>query len=108
MALIRWNPWSVDRFFEDDWDVPTIPGLSRIAGQGLNIYETEEEIVAQAALPGVSDDKIDVTIDEGIVRVTGSSEEQTEEKSKRRYYMTSLATSYNYSFRLPEGVSGDK
>ena len=104
MAIIRWNPWNLERFFEDDWDLPTIPGISKLMGQGLNIYETQDAIVAEVALPGMTEDRIDVTFDNGIVRVTASAEEKKEEKEKRRYFMSSMTSSYNYSFRIPEGV----
>lgn len=104
MAIVRWNPWNLSSLLDDDFDLPTIPGLSRIAGQGLNIYETDSAIVAEAALPGIAEDKIDVTVEDGVVRITASSEQNQEEKSQRRYFMTSMATSYNYSFRVPEGV----
>jgi HSP20 family molecular chaperone IbpA len=107
MAIIRWNPWSLSSLIDDDFEVPTFPGVSRL-GQGLNLYETEEEVVAEAILPGIPEDRIDVTIDDGVVRITGSSKEAQEEKTKRRYFMTSMASTYNYSFRLPEGVAGDK
>lgn len=103
MAVIRWNPWNISSLLNDDFDVPTIPGISRL-GQGLNLYDTETSVVAQAALPGVPEDKIDVSIDERIVRITGASTENEEEKSNRRYFMNSVATSYNYTFKLPEGV----
>lgn len=108
MAIIRWNPWNLQNMLEDDWDLPTIPGLSRLAGQGLNIYETEDAVVAEAALPGIKEDKIDVSIDEGVVRVTASLDEKKEEKDKRRYFMTSMAQSYNYSFRLPQNIVSDE
>lgn len=104
MAIIRWNPWNIDRFFEDDFELPTIPGVSRLMGQGLNIYETESEVVAEAALPGIPEDKIDVTYENGVVRVSATAEDKKEEKDKRRYFMSSMNTSFNYSFRLPEGV----
>lgn len=108
MAIIRWNPWNMERMLEDDWEMPTLPGLSRLMGQGLNLYETEDAIIAEAAVPGISEDKIDVTFENGVVRVTGSSESHEEEKNKRRYFMTSMASSFNYSFRLPEGVVSDE
>lgn len=107
MAVIRWNPWNLSSMFEDAVDFPTIPGLSRL-GQGLNLYETEEAVVAEAALPGISDDQIDVTIDDGVVRVSALAEDKTEDKGQRGYYMKSMATSFNYSFRLPEGVVEDQ
>jgi HSP20 family protein len=107
MAIIRWNPWSLDRFFEDDWDVPTLPGLSQVAGQGLNLYETETQVIAEAAIPGIPEDKIEVSIDDDIVRITGSSENLEEDKNKRRYYMSSMGRSYNYSFRLPRNIDNN-
>lgn len=108
MAIIRWNPWNIDRFFEDDFDMPTIPGISRLMGQGLNLYETKDEIVAEAALPGIKENDIDITFENGIVRVSAASEEKQEEKEKRRYFMSSMTSSYNYSFRIPEGAVKDE
>lgn len=102
MPIIRWNPWSPSSIFEDNFDFPTIPGISRLAGQGLNLYETEEAIVIEAVVAGVPEDKIDVSVENGIVRITGSSQETAEGKTGRQYYMSSLASNYNYSLRLPD------
>ena len=103
MAIIRWNPRNLSSLFEDDWELPTLPGLNRL-GQGLNLYETEDSVIAEAALPGISDDQIDVTIDDNVVRVTASSQKTDEDKSQKRYFMSSIAQTFNYSFRLPEGL----
>lgn len=107
MAIIRWNPWNLDRMFEDDFEFPTLPGISKFMSQGLNLYETEDALVAEAAVPGISEDKIDITFEDGIVRVSGSDNQNEEEKSKKRYFMSSMATSFNYSFRIPEGIVRD-
>lgn len=104
MALVRWNPWNLSSLLEDDFDFPTIPGVSRILGQGLNIYETENEIVAEVALPGIHQDQIDISIDKGVVRISAVAGENKENKDQRRYFMSSMSSSYNYSFRLPEGM----
>jgi HSP20 family protein len=109
MAIIRWNPWNISSFLNDEeWDFPTIPAISRIAGQGLNIYETDNSLVAEIALPGIHEDKIDVSIDKGIVRVSAAETESQEEKSNRKYYMSSMSSAFNYSFRLPEGISDNQ
>lgn len=104
MAIIRWNPWNLERMFEDDFEFPTLPGISKFMSQGLNLYETEDALVAEAAVPGISEDKIDITFEDGIVRVSGSATQNEEEKNKKRYFMSSMATSFNYSFRIPEGI----
>jgi len=106
MAIIRWNPRNISSFFDEDFEFPTIPLLSRL-GQGLNLYETEDSVVAEAAVPGIPEENIDVTIEDGIVRISASTEEKEEEKAKRRHFMRTLSKSYNYSFRLPEDVSPD-
>lgn len=108
MAIIRWNPWNVRSLLEDDWDFPTVPGISRMLGQGLNIFETENEIVAEMALPGIGEDNIDISIDEGVVRISAVDEKTQENKDKRRYFMSSMASAFNYSFRLPEGIKNNE
>lgn len=113
MAIVRWNPFrAIDRFFDEDFDLdfPTIsfPNISRLMGQGLNLYETSDEVIAEAAVPGIPEDKIDVTTDNGVVRVTGSYEEKEEDRKRKRYYMSSMASSFNYAFRLPDGVVTEK
>lgn len=106
MAIVKWNPWNLPSIFDEDWEMPSF-GL-RGAGQGLNVYETEGSIIAEAAMPGVSDKDIEVSVDEGVVHITGSSSSAKENKEGRRYFMSSMASSYNYAFRLPEGVASDK
>lgn len=108
MPLIRWNPWNLSSILEDDFELPTVPGLSRLAGQGMNLYETEDQVVAEVSLPGIPEDKVDVTVDDGVVRITGSHEDTQEDKNKRRYFMTSRVSNFNYSFRLPQGIVEDQ
>lgn len=108
MELIRWNPWSLSSILDEDWDFPTIPGFSRMIGQGLNIYETDENLVAQVSLPGIEEKQIDISVDNGVVRISGSMEEKKEEKGKRRYFMSSMTKSFNYSFKLPTGIVEDR
>jgi HSP20 family protein len=107
MALIRWNPWKLSSILDDDLEFPTLNGLTRL-GQGLNLYETDKELVAEAALPGIAEDQIHVTVDEGVVRVAATNQKSEEERDSKRYFMSTLATSYNYSFRLPQGVLADQ
>jgi HSP20 family molecular chaperone IbpA len=97
MAIMRWNPWELAPSLDAGWDLPA---------QGLDIYETEDSVIAEAALPGIPEDKIDITIEDGTVRIVGENRERT--KDDRRRYMSTLSTSYNYSFRLPEGAIADQ
>lgn len=105
MAIIRWSPLGTLRLpslFDEDWlEFPT----AEI--RGLNIYETEDAVIAEAAVPGIPEDKIDISVEDNIVRVTGAVEEKTEEKGKKRYFLQTKASSFNYAFRIPEGVKDE-
>lgn len=103
MSLIRWNPFNLQSVLEDDFDLPTMPLLSKL-GQGLNIYETETSLVAEASIPGINEEQVDITVDSGVVHISATAQDTQEDKSARRYFMSSRATSFNYTFRLPEGV----
>lgn len=108
MSLMRLNPWNLDRILDDDFEFPTLPGISKLMSQGLNLYETEDSLVAEAHVPGISEDKLDITFENGVVRISGSAEQHDEESTKRRYFMTSMANTFNYSFRIPEGIVADQ
>ncbi len=107
MPIVRWNPWSISSLWEEDLVLPTIPGLSSLSS-GLNLYETDDLFVAEIAIPGIVEDNIDINVDGGIVRVIASKSQSNEEKTKQKNIMTSLSSSYNYSFKLPKDIMTDK
>ena len=61
MAIIKWN-----RHYPSMWpsvfdeDVFNWPEIS--SDKGLNIYETDNDVVVEASLPGIPEDKVEVTI----------------------------------------------
>lgn len=105
MAIIRWSPWDLSRFFDEELNLPS--QLSQLGlGQGLNLYETDDRVVAEAALPGIAEDKIDVSLDKnGVVHISASAENTQEENQNIRHWVSSMRKSYNYAFSLPDGVS---
>lgn len=66
---------------------------------GLNIWEDEKgnQLNIEAALPGLKPEEIDVTIDKGILHISGEKKEESKDE-KRKYYKK---TSYSFSYRLP-------
>lgn len=100
MAIIRWEPF---RLFprwgrwpslwdeEEDW-----PEVSA-SGRGLDVYETGDQVVVKAAVPGVDPKKVEVTYEDGRLWVKAEVEE---EEKGRKYYRKS-ARSFNYSLDVP-------
>jgi len=72
----------------------------------LDLYATREAIVAKVALPGPKPDDIDVTIDDGLVTITGSVEE--EDTTDAGYVHRELSHgSFRRSFWLPTAVKAE-
>lgn len=82
MVIIRQSPASAFRlpsvFDGDFW--PKFPSTEI---RGLNIYKTEDAVIAEAAVPEIPEDKIDLSVEDSTVRITAASEEKVEEKVKK-------------------------
>ena len=70
---------AMDRMFEDRWVSPGSWLTWSPAGTNylpLDIYETADEIVVRAVVPGVSADGIDIQFQGGVLTLRARSEEQ--------------------------------
>lgn len=110
MAIVKLNPfspWFNDRFFsvfdeEENWPVVKVT-------EGLDVYETGNEVVIKAAVPGIPADKVDVTFEDGVLRIRAEVEETEEEKKKKKVVYRQQKMSYfDYTTTLPRAVDGEK
>jgi HSP20 family protein len=69
--------------------------------QNISLYEDDKNIIAEAALPGLSINEIDVSIDHGILRIQG--ERKTEDLTNKKVHCTATS-SYSYRITLPQQV----
>jgi len=108
MAIIPWKPFDeLDRFFSDeDWFLPVLPRFQ--AGPVMDVYETDKDVVAEVNLPGIDPEKIDISVRNQVLRVSGSSEEKTEEKKKGYWRKEIRKGSFERAVRLPPDVQEDK
>ncbi len=109
----KFNPWALvprsfkPLFFDDD-DFLSVANLNR--ADGLNVYETDDDVVVEAQVPGVPADKVSVSIESGSLTIKAQSkEERKEEDKKRRYYMKgNFQSRFFYQVQLPAKVDGEK
>lgn len=110
MAIVKLNPfspWFGDRFFpsfdeEDNWPIIKVT-------DGLDVYETDKEVVIKAAVPGIPADKVDVTFEDGVLRIKAEVEEKEEEKkAKKVVYRQQKMSYFDYTTTLPRAVDGEK
>ncbi len=73
--------------------------------EGIDVYEEDDKVVVKAAVPGVSPDKVDVTFEDGVLRIRAKVEETQEEKDKKRVtYRMDRVASFDYTTTLPRPV----
>jgi len=109
MAIIPWRPLSddLDRFFEEDWLLPTFSSI-RIPEPAMDVYETDKEVIAEVNLPGIDPEKVEISVKDQILRVSGRSEEKKEEKEKGYWRREIKKGSFERMVRLPSPVKEDK
>ncbi len=98
--------------------IPFMPGndISRFFGDeflgadffpALDVYQDKDNVVAELSLPGIDPSKVDITIENDVLTVSGSSEEKKEVK-REDYYRKEVRTgSFSRSVVLPMAVKGD-
>ena len=102
MSIIKWEPFSeVDNFFQE---LP-IQTFGKIGSDlAVDLYEEKENIIAKMNLPGVNPDKIKVSVEDNMLRVSGSHEEEKEEKKKHYYHKEIKKGSFERVVSLPQAV----
>jgi HSP20 family protein len=81
------------------WDDEDI--LPTTSSNNLDVYETGNEVVVKANIPGVSKDKVEITFEKGVLWVRG--EEEKEEKEEKKYYHKAVR-SFSYKVAVPGNI----
>ncbi|MBI3590043.1 MAG: Hsp20/alpha crystallin family protein [Candidatus Melainabacteria bacterium] len=105
--LLRWKPFrDLDRFFDADSPVMALPkfGLDLAA----DVYEKNGNVVAEMYLPGIDPEKIDISVEENYLKVSGSREEKKETEEKDYYSKEIRRGSFERTIPLPDAVKKDK
>ena len=113
MSLIRWEPFNgVDDVFAR---MPSIfgrwPGaLDRETRRALDwapsvdISETDTEFLVRAELPAVQKEDVRVTVDDGMLTISGERKQKTEEKKEKMHRVETVYGKFSRSFSLPDNV----
>jgi len=105
MSLIPWRPFSdMDKFFgDDDWFLPIVPRWET-GKPAMDVYETDKEVIAEVSLPGVDPEKVEVSVEDDILKVSGGMEEKKEEKEKGYWRKEIRKGSFERMVKLPVAV----
>ncbi len=112
MNVIRWEPFgAMDDMFS------RFPSMferwARLSGSSekgvgwspsVDISETDQEYLIRASLPAVNKEDVNVTVEDGMLTVSGERQQREEQKGEKFHKIESFYGSFSRSFSLPEGT----
>jgi HSP20 family protein len=120
MALIRWEPVrelntiqnEVNRLFNTFLDTPTTLANGSTATSrwipAMDLVESDDNFVLRADLPGVSEDDVNIELEDNVLTVSGQRKAEHEERKEGYYRIERSSGSFSRSLTLPEGVDPEK
>ena len=118
MAIIRWDPFRdmttlrerMNRLFEDmaasrgeDKDLTTSSWAPAV-----DIYETENEVVLTAEIPGIEEKDIEIKVEDNMLTLRGERKFEKETKEENYHRIERAYGSFFRSFTLPAFVDQDE
>jgi HSP20 family protein len=72
---------------------------------GLNVYEENDKVKVEAAVPGIASDKIKVTYEDGVLRISAKSEDKDiEKKGQKIIHQWNKVSAFEYTTYLPRPI----
>ncbi|MGE0113558.1 MAG: Hsp20/alpha crystallin family protein [Steroidobacteraceae bacterium] len=109
-ADMKLTPWEPFRELDD-----LFHRYANLAGRSLlrsdnnwsptaNISETDKEYLIKAELPEVKKEDVKVTLENGVITISGDRKQEKEEKSENEIRVESMYGTFSRSFVLPDNI----
>jgi len=113
--LVRWEPFRemltlremMDRMIDEVFERPF--GVT-FAGQvpAIDMYQTDNEVVVKAALPGVKADDVQISVTGDVLTLKGEIKQEEEQKGRSYHIREHRWGAFERSIILPTAVVADK
>jgi HSP20 family protein len=116
LAVRRWSPLAELQELREqmrsmfDWRpfTPRFTALTTPREPAVDMFERDGNVVVKAEVPGIPADKVEVTVSDGELRISGERSEEKEVKEEN-YYRSERSYGHIYrALALPEGCDADK
>jgi len=118
MALVRWEPVreltslqnEMNRLFNTFFDPPATAGNGSTLRRwipAMDLVETDEHFVLKADLPGLSEEDVNIEVEDNVLTISGERKAEQEEKKEGYFRVERAYGSFRRSLTLPEGVDSD-
>jgi len=118
MSIERWYPFTdlmslrqaMDRLVEDSYVRPSraLAGPGEAGGPVLDVYQTPNEIVVKAGLPGVKPEDVNIDVTGDTLTMKGETKAEQEIKKEDYLYRERRYGAFSRSVILPGGLRSDK
>lgn len=119
MPIVRWEPFRDLITTQDRMNRLINQTLGRFLGEeeGLNLgnwiplvdlYETEQDVILKAELPGVDAKDVEVSIHDGMLYLKGERKHESEVKEENYRHVERTYGSFSRTFALPASVDAEK
>lgn len=102
-SIIHWSPMrDIDRFFDEDmWSGANFT-------PAVDVYQDKDNVIVETPLAGIDPEKVDITIENDVLTISGSTEEKKEVKKEDYYRKEVREGSFSRSVILPMSVKAEK
>ena len=119
MALIRWEPVrelssiqnEMNRLFNTFFDAPSAGENSGTSLRrwipAMDLVETDDDFVLRADLPGLSENDVNIELEDNVLTISGERKAEHEERKEGYYRVERASGQFTRSLTLPEGVDPD-
>jgi len=98
---------AMDRLFDDAFTRPlSLSGVS--AAPAIDMYQTDDEVVVKATLPGLKPEDVDITVTGETLTLRGEYKQEEEQKNAHYHIREQRSGSFERSLLLPTDVKADK
>ncbi len=110
MAMVRWEPFKeMEKWFEEEFPIIPMFAAPRMGlDLAVDVFEEKDNVIAEMNLPGVNPEKIEISFHDGLLKITGSREEEKESKEKNFYCKEIKRGVFERLVRLPVEVKTEK
>jgi HSP20 family protein len=99
---------AMDRLFDDAFTRPLGPrGVSAVMPI-IDLYQTPEEVVVKANLPGLKSDDVQISVTSDVLTLRGEFKQEEERKDATYHVLERRSGSFERSVMLPTDVQTDK
>ncbi len=116
--LVRWDPFremitlreAMDRLLDEALTRPLALGMAENLGwmPQIDMYQTDNEVVVKATVPGVKPDDLHITITGDVLTIRGEVKEEEEVKGATYHLRERRFGTFSRSLPLPVPVQADK